>query len=334
MTNFTNCEGRVCALAAVAVVTILLTHSTAHAQAQSDKYPSKNIKFIVPAPPGGPADFTARVLSEKLTQRLGQSVIVFNRGGAGTKLGQQEGARAVPDGYTITYGTQALSIAPHISHMDFDPVKDIIPVSNVVGYAVALVIRSEFPANSLKEFVAYAKAKPPGAMTYGSTGVGGLSHLQSEMLANAIGVKFTMVPYSGGAQFLTAVLGGQIDWVVDTLGTSVPHIKAGRLKALAYSGAKRHPMIPNVPTFSETIPGFVSTGWFGVTVPKGTPRPIVDLLSKNIQEIMHEPALNARLVDAGFEVIGDTPENFAKFIRDQIGVFGKIIKDADIKDPG
>ena len=298
--------------------------------AGAQPYPSKPITLIVPYPAGGISDTSGRAVAKELGVRLGQPLIVENRVGAGGLVGMDAGARATADGYTLTYGSQALSISPHLSPMRFDPLKDIAPVSLVLSYSQVLVVTSAHPAKSLKDLIAMAKEKPE-ALTYGTAGVGGASHLASEMLASATGTKFVMVPFSGGPPALNALLGGHINWMFDTVQTSVAHIRSGRLHALGYGGTQRNALLPEVPIIADTVTGFNMSGWFGFYAPAATPPAIVDLLSRHIQEILKMPQIRQGLINNGVEIEGGSPEAFTTFIKEQYGIFGKLIKDGNIK---
>ena len=293
-------------------------------------YPARPVTLIVPYPAGGIADSTARTLGRELSLRLGQPLIIENRVGAGGIIGMEAGARATPDGHTLTYGSQALSISPHLSQMRFDPLKDIAPVSLVISYSQVIVVAAAHPARSLRDLIAMAKEKPE-SLTYGTAGVGGASHLASEMLASATDTRFVMVPFAGGGPALTALLGGHINWMFDVVPTSVAHIRSGRLRALGYGGAQRNALLPEVPTVAETVPGFNMSGWFGVYAPAGTPPAIVDLLGRHVQEILKAAPIRQGLINSGLEVEGGAPEAFAAFIREQYGVYGKLIRDRNIK---
>lgn len=293
-------------------------------------YPTKPVTIIVPYAAGGIADVSARLMAKEMSSSLGQPFVIENRVGAGGLIGMEAGARATPDGYTLTYGSQALAIRPHIAPMRFDPMKDITPISMVLSYSQVLVVPMSSPIKTLDDLVAAAK-KTPGQLSYGTTGVGGASHLASEMLASATSTRFLVVPYSGGAPALTALLGGHINWMFDTVQTAAPHIQAGRLRAIGYAGTQRNALLPEVPTIAESITGFSNTGWFGLYAPSGTPLAIIQMLSTNVQKIVKLPSVRQELLNGGVEVEGTSSEAFSSFISDQSKIFGKLIKDANIK---
>jgi tripartite-type tricarboxylate transporter receptor subunit TctC len=291
----------------------------------SASYPTRSITIIVPYPAGGPADYSIRLVGNELSARLKQPVIIENRQGAGGSIGMATGARAAPDGYTLTLGSQALAISPHLNQLNFDPNKDIAPISLIVSYAEVLVVSSSSPAESLKDLLELSKSKPE-TLTYGTAGVGGLSHLASEMLAKSADTKFVMVPFSGGSPALTALMGGHIRWMFDTVSTSLPLIKSGALRPLAYSGLQRNSLIPDVPTVAETFPNFEAIGWFGLYGPAGMPHDIQQRLSDEIEVILQTPKIHKQLIDGGFELSKSSPETFQKFIKEQYDLYGAVIR--------
>lgn len=326
MTKCPICASSIRALFATAL-------SLAVTAAAAQVYPARPITMIVPYAAGGIADSTARTLAKELSARLGQALVVENRVGAGGNIGMEVGARAMPDGYTLTYGSQALAISPHLAPMRFDPLKDIAPVSLVLSYSQVLVVAASHPARSLRDLIEMARDKPD-ALTYGTAGVGGASHLASEMLASVTGTRFLMVPYSGGAPALTALLGGHINWMFDVVPTSVAHIRSGRLRALGYGGGRRNALLHDVPTIAETLPGFNMTGWFGIYAPSGTAPAIIDLLGRHVQDSLKVQQIREGMTGSGVEVEGGTPEGFAAFIREQYGIYGKLIRERNIKPAG
>jgi tripartite-type tricarboxylate transporter receptor subunit TctC len=299
--------------------------------AHSQTYPSKPIRWIVPFPPGGSTDILARVVGQKLTEAWGQPVIIENRGGAGGTLGAAEAAKAAPDGYTLLMGaihhTIAMSVYPKLPY-DFS--KDFAPITVVANVPNVLVVNPSVPANNAKELIAYAKANP-GKLSYGSAGTGTAHHLIGEQFNLLAGVDIVHVPYKGSAPAIADLMGGQVQVMYDTIASALPHIKAGKLRALAVAPGKRSSAMPEIPTLSEAaLPGFDVTTWFGALAPAKTPPEIVARLNKEMVDILKMPEVAKRLADVGAEPVGNTPEQMAAQIRRETEEFGKIVKQAKI----
>jgi tripartite-type tricarboxylate transporter receptor subunit TctC len=309
----------VVALAAVAV--------TAQAQA----YPSKPIRWIVPFPPGGSTDLLARVVGQKLTESWGQQVIVENKGGAGGTLGAAEAARAPADGYTLLMGAIHHTIASSVyPRLPYDFQKDFAPITVVAIVPNVLVVNPSVPANSTKELIAYAKANP-GKLTYGSAGMGTAHHLIGEQFNLQAGVNILHVPYKGSSPAVADLIGGQVLIMYDTVASCLPHIKSGKLRPLAVATAKRSSALPDVPTIAEAaLPGFEVTTWFGALAPAKTPKEIVVKLNGEIVRILAMPDVRKRLLEAGAEPVGNSPEQMAAQIRKETEEFAKIVKQAKI----
>jgi len=299
--------------------------------ADAQTYPSKPIRWIVPFPPGGSTDLLARVVGQKLTESWGQQVIVDNRGGAGGTLGAAEAARAPGDGYTLLMGaihhtiaTSAYPKLPYDFQRDFAPITVVAIVPNV------LVVNPSVPAKSVKELIAYAKANP-GKLTYGSAGMGTAHHLIGEVFNARAGVDILHVPYKGSAPAVADLIGGQVSIMYDTVASCLPHVKAGKLRPLAVATAKRSSALPDVPTIAEAaLPGFEVTTWFGALAPAKTPKELVVKLNAEMVKILNMPDVRKRLLEAGAEPVGNTPDEMAAQIKKETEEFAKIVKQAKI----
>ena len=290
-------------------------------------YPDRPIRFVVPQPPGGGTDFVARLLSPRLSESLKQQVIVDNRAGAGGIVGTEVVARSAPDGYTLLLGyTGNLTINPSLhGQLPYRPVEDFDPISVAVASPFMLVAHPSVRAATIGELSALARSKP-ASLNYGTPGNGSLHHLAMEWLMSATGIRLTHVPYKGSAQ-MNAVIAGEVSVVFISVITSVPHIKAGRLKALAVTSKARSRMLPEVPTVAETtVPGFEAVNWFGVVAPHGTPRPIIERLSSLIATHIRSAELRERVLGDGAEVIGSTPEAFAQLIASELKRWKEVVK--------
>jgi tripartite-type tricarboxylate transporter receptor subunit TctC len=297
----------------------------------AQSYPSKPIRWIVPFAPGGPTDSFSRPVAQKLSELLGQPVVVENIPGAGASIGMDRLAKSSPDGYTIglaTTGTHAIN--PHLyTKLPHNTLKDFTPLTLAVRYVNILVVHPSVPANTVAELVAFAKANPD-KVTFGSAGNGASNHLSGEVLKHLTGAPMTHVPYRGSAPALTDVLGGNITFMFDILVTLQPHIQAGRVRALAVTSDKRSPFAPDIPTMAESgIKGFSEAGsdlWFGIVGPAGLPKPVVEKLNAKLIEAMRAPEVAQRVNAQAFEQWTSTPEEFAKVIRVDYEKWGKIVK--------
>ena len=299
--------------------------------ASAQTYPRKPIRWIVPFPPGGSTDLLARVVGQKLTEAWGQQVIVENKGGAGGTLGAAEAARAPPDGYTLLMGAIHHTIASSVyPKLPYDIQKDFAPITVVAIVPNVQVVNPSVPANSTKELIAYAKANP-GKLTYGSAGMGTAHHLIGEQFNLQAGVNILHVPYKGSSPAVADLIGGQVLIMYDTVASCLPHIKSGKLRPLAVATAKRSSALPDVPTIAEAaLPGFEVTTWFGALAPVETPKEIVVRLNGEIVKILAMPDVRKRLLDAGAEPVGNSPEQMAAQIKKETGEFAKIVKQAKI----
>jgi len=296
-------------------------------------FPAKPIRFVVPFPPGGGADVTARTIGQKMSEQIGQTVIVENRAGAGGNIATEYVARQPGDGYTILLTTNGHCIQPHLhgAKLGWDPVKDFTALSIVALYPVVIAVHPSVPAASMKELVAYARANP-GKLSYGSSGNGAPLHIAAEMFKNAAGVNILHVPYKGNAPMTTAVVAGEVSMVFDSMTGPLPHIRAGKLRAIGYSGKQRSAVLPDVPTVAETVvPGFEYEAWNGVIAPAGVPRDIAGRLAADLGRAVAAPEVNKRLADLGYIPVTNTPDQFAAIIASDLVKFGKIIREAGIK---
>ena len=315
------------------VVAFIAACATTAASAQSQPYPSRPITMLVPLQAGTAVDNVARAIAQKMSTSLGRPIIVENVPGAAGQIGTERLARAAPDGYTIGFVNDSiLTMLPNLNaKLGYDPLKDLAPVSRVAGNAFGIAVNPAFPARSLAELIAQAKAKP-GEIHYASGGNGSPQHMAIEMLASAAGVKFTHVPYKGAAQALTDVLGGQVPLLAQGLGVVSVQAKAGKLRVLAVTGTERSALLPDVPTVREAgIPDFEFATWFAVVAPAGTPRAIVDLLNAEIVKAAAAADVRDALVPLGYDVAPGSPEQLTESIRAGLARMGRIIREAGIK---
>ncbi len=303
----------------------------APALAQS-AYPNKPIKIIAPVQPGGGVDLVARTVAERLGKALGQPIVVENQSGGGGIVGSQATARAAPDGYTLmvgyvgTHGTN-----PAVRKLPYDAIRDFTPIAMVGGTPNVLVVPPSVPVGTLAEFIAYAKANK-GKLSYGSSGPGTLTHLAMEQLKVAADLDIVHVPYRGIGPAITDILGAQTQALFPGLAAALPHIKAGKMKPLAITGLKRHPLLPDVPTFEELgYKGFDGVQWYGIVGPAKLPAPIVAQLNTEINKLLADPELRERLSGEALEPMPMTPEQFGRYMRDDIAKWSKVAKERNIE---
>jgi len=303
----------------------------AQAQAQQD-YPNKPIRLVVPFTPGGVTDTGARVVAERLGARLGQQVVVDNRPGASGNIGTQAVAAAPPDGYTLVLGFDGtMVINPHVfSKVPFDTVNDFVPVSKIGDAVLVIVTHPSVPAKTLPELIAYSKSNP-GGLSYGSSGTGGTPHVAAEMLKVKTGAEFVHVPYKGGGQAMTDVVGGQLPMLYTAVASALPFIERGQVRAIAISSVQRLPSLPQVPTVGETLPGFEASSWIGILAPAKTPKPIVDRIQRELHAVVNEPAVKERLTKLGITSVGNTSEEFGQQIQADLKKYADVVKAARIK---
>jgi len=314
------------------MLTIGMLMAVAGAAAAQQAYPTKPIRFIVPFPPGGSTNIAARIIGQKLNESLGQSVIVDNRGGGNTIIGTEAVAKAAPDGYTILLATSTLAIQPHlIADLPYDAFKDLAPVATLTKSEYILAVHPSVPANNLQEFIALAKSKP-GQLNYGTSGAGGPQNLAGELFNILAGVKIVHIPYKGGGPAFVDLVAGQVQCAFNNAINVLPHYKTGKLKALAISGETRSTAMPQVPTFTEGgLPGFDVRNWFGIVVPAGTPKPIIEKLSAEAAKIMAMSDVKEKFASQGVEPFYSNPERFAALMKSDYVTYGKVIKTANIK---
>ena len=296
-------------------------------------WPSKPIRMMVPFPPGGSTDIVARIVAQKLSERLGQSIVIENRGGGGGTIGTAAVAKSAPDGYSLAVAsTSTHVVAPGVyAKLEYDPVKDFAPVGLMAVSPYLLVVNPAVNAKSLKELVALAKQQP-GRLNYASAGIGSTTHLAMEMLKAATGTFMLHIPYSGNGPAGTAVVGGQVEILFGSLPALLPHAKSGRVRALAVGTPKRSPSLPDVPTVAESgYPGFDASLWLAIMAPAGTPQPVIDRLNKELVTLIAAPETREALDKAGAEPLSGTPAELAAMIRDGIPKYARVIKAAGVK---
>ncbi len=300
--------------AALALLCVLLP-----AAAVAQNYPSRPIRLIVPFPPGGSTDLVARPLAQRLGEALGQTVVVDNRPGAGSTVGTNLAAKAVPDGYTLLVVAASLTTNPSVyQKLPFDTVRDLTPITQLTSLPNILVVHPSLPVKSVKELIALAKARP-GQLNFGSSGVAAGAHMSMELLKHMTGIEMVHVPYRGGGPLVTALLGGEVQLSSSTITTVLPHVKTGKLRALAISTARRSAAAPEVPTIAESgVPGYDYASWIGLLAPAKTPQPIIAKLHAEAVKAVNTPEAKALFADEGSEPVGNSPDQFAAIIKTEI----------------
>jgi tripartite-type tricarboxylate transporter receptor subunit TctC len=317
-------EDRPPAIALLLLAAIAASMTDACAQSG---YPSRSIRFIVPYPPGGPTDLMARSMSGRLSEALGQTVVVDNRAGAGGNVGAEIAAKSPPDGYTLLMGaisTHSITVSLY-TRLAFDPVKDFAPITQASIIPLVINAHPSLPVANVKDLIALAK-KNPGQLSYGSSGNGGGTHLAGELFKMMTVTNLQHVPYKGLNPATIDVIGGNIPLVFNDLTTAIQPYKAGRIKILGVSTVKRVPQIPEVATIDETVPGYEAYTWFGVLVPAGTPQPIVDRLSRESMKILQSEEIKKRFAEVGAEPVGNSPQQFADFMAAETVKWAKVVK--------
>jgi len=313
----------------LAACSLVIASALAHAQ----PWPARPVKMIVPFPAGGPTDVMTRVVCDKLAQALGQPVVVENKPGAGGSIGTDIAAHSAADGYTLLAASSGpMSIMPSLQKIPYDPLKDFVLLGLISRNPYALVVNPSFPAANVKEFIALLKANPD-KYTFASSGTGATAHLFGEYFNTAAQVKARHVPYKGSAPALADLIGGQIDYTIETVASVVGHVKAGRLKTFGTSFARRTTGMPDVPTLAEAaeLPNYDIGAWIGYTAPPGTPREILTRLSAEIQKAVQAPELKEKYLSLGLEPVATTPDEMASFMRNQYERYGEVIRSANIK---
>lgn len=294
-------------------------------------YPTRSVLLLVGYAAGGPTDICARLVAQWLSQRLGQQFVVENRSGAGSNIATEAAVRADPDGYTLLLVTQSNSVnATLYSHLNFDFLRDIAPIGGLMQAPSLLEVNPALPVKSVAEFIAYAKANP-GKVDLGTAGNGSPPHMFAELFMAMTGVKLTVVGYRGGGPALVDLLSGQIQVMFEGITSSISYVRAGKLRPLAVTSAKRSAALPDIPAIAEFVPGYDATGWFGLGAPKGTPAPIIETLSKEVAAALADSGMKARFADLGAEPMPMGPAEFGKFVAEDTEKWAKVIRSAHIK---
>jgi tripartite-type tricarboxylate transporter receptor subunit TctC len=303
------------------------------AQAQTRSYPDKSVRVVVPAPPGSAPDFLVRLVGQKLSEAWGQPVVIDNIVGASGNIGTERVAKATPDGYTLLFNTIG-PIAVNVSLFDklpYDPIKDLAPISLVAKMPNILTVNPGVPVKNLAELIALAK-KEPGRLRYGTAGPGTTQHLSGELLNTLAGIKLVSIPYKSSAQMTTDAIGGQIEVLFHNAPVLLPHLKSGGLRGIAITSAKRSPAVPELPTMAEAgVPGFEITAWFGFMAPRGTPQAIIEKIHADVARIVASPDIRERILAQASEPVGNSPEEYAAFINEEIIKWRAVIKQANMK---
>ena len=314
------------------LVTLLVAAACAAGAASAQNYPSRPVRVIVPFAPGGSTDIVARLISPKLSENLGQSVVVENRAGGGTTIGMEHVAKSPPDGHTLGVATLTFALNPTLmSKLPYDPLRDFAPVSLVSIVPFVFAIHPSIPARSVKEFIALARAKP-GALTFSSSGVASASQMAAELFKYMTKTDMLHVPYQGGGPATVAVLSGQVSLFVMSIPGGLAHFKAGKLVPLGVTASRRDPTIPNVPTIAESgLPGYELLEYQGIVAPSATPKPVLVKLNQEIVKAVHAPDLKERFISSGAIPVGSPPEELDAHVRKEIAAWAKVIKAAGIR---
>jgi tripartite-type tricarboxylate transporter receptor subunit TctC len=301
------------------------------APAGAQQYPAKPIRFLVGFPPGGTNDIVARIFAPKLSEGLGQQVVVENRGGANTAIASEILARSPADGYTVMMNAPGHATNPALIKLNFDPIRDFSFISLLAQSQNLLVVHPSLPVKTVKELIALSKRRP-GEVNYGSSGIGTTVHLSAELFQYMTGVKWVHIAYRGGGPGVVGLLSGEVSLYFGNVPTVIKHARTGKLRAIAVTGPKRSPAAPDIPTVAESgVPGYEVTTWYGLSAPAGTPRPIIDRLYREVVRAAGSPDLRERLQGLGADPGGNTPEEYAAFVKTEIDKWGKVIRAAGIK---
>ncbi|MFA7670187.1 MAG: tripartite tricarboxylate transporter substrate binding protein, partial [Burkholderiaceae bacterium] len=301
------------------------------AQAQTDDYPNRAITMIVPFPAGGPTDIVARLMAKQMGDQMGQSIVVENRGGASGTIGMQAAVNAKPDGYTILYNTSSIALSTILyKNLSYNPEKDFAAVTSTATVPMVLLAHPSVPANNIKEFIDYAN-KNPGKLSYASSGAGNVTHLTAFLFSQSANIDAVHVPYRGSAPAMIDLVGGQVDYMTNTLNDSLQFVRDGRLKALAITTADRSEQLPDVPTLAETVmPGFESGAWQGIVAPTGTPEAIINRLNEEALKALQSDEVKSQLDQQGTQILGSTPAEYQAYISSEIVRWGKVIEAAGV----
>ncbi|MEO7727520.1 MAG: tripartite tricarboxylate transporter substrate binding protein, partial [Burkholderiales bacterium] len=299
--------------------------------AAAQNYPVRPLRIIVPQSAGGSTDLVARPLAQKLAEALGQTVVVDNRPGAGSVIGTDLVAKAAPDGYTLLAVAASLTMSPSLYKLPFDPVRDLAGITQLTSLPNILVVHPALPVTSTREFIAYAKARP-GQLNFGSSGIATGTHLSMELLMYMTGIRLTHVPYKGGSLNVNALIGGETQANFSTISTALPHVKSGRLRALAVSTSKRSPAAPEVPTIAEGgVAGYDYTSWIGLLAPAGTPPAVIARLNTESVKAVHSPEMKSILAAEASDPVGNSPQQFEAMVKTEVARWQKVVKAAGIK---
>ena len=316
---------------AVIAFTAVSALAVGHAAAQKkDAYPTKPIRMIVPFAPGGGTDIVARAMAQKLTEALGQSVVVDNRAGGGGTIGAETAVRSLPDGYTLAMVSGSYATNAALFKLPYDPVNDVTPISLIGETGFLVSLHPSVPAKTVKELLALAKAKPLG-LNYASTGTGGITHLATELFSLMTEVKMTHIPYKGTGPALIDLLGGQVQIMFGAMPAMVPQHKGGKLRGIAITTSKRSGALPDIPTVAETVPGYEAILWYAFWGPKNLPKSVVTLLNAEIAKAISTPEMKERMAAEGLEPAGGPPSQFGDILKRDVPKWTKVVKDANIK---
>jgi tripartite-type tricarboxylate transporter receptor subunit TctC len=300
--------------------------------AQAQSWPQKPVRFIVPFPPGGATDISARMVGQELSEMWGQTVVIENRGGAGGGVGAAVAARAVPDGYTLFFPSGSVVTAnQHIyAKMNYDPEKDFVPVTNVVSGPQVLVVNASAPYKTVKDLIDAAKAQP-GKLTFGHAGIGSQTHLAAENFVNAAKIDAVSVPYKGEGPALVGLVGGDTSFALTNVAASISHINGGRLRALGVTSKTEFPQLPGIPAIAKTLPGFENTGWFGIVAPTGTPKEIIQKVYRDTKKALESSRLKARFYVQGLAPVGNTPEEMGRAMQEETQLWARVVRERKIQ---
>jgi len=319
------------AVAGIAVGPALAQAPAAARTGAAQGYPAKPVRIVDAFPPGGGSDFVGRLLAQRLTEAWGQQVLVDNRAGAAGTIGAEHVARSAPDGYTVMIVTPSYAVSPAIYRLGFDPVGDVVPLGQAASGPFVVVAHPSLPVRDVKSLLALARSRP-GALNYGSTGTGGITHLATELFRLTTGIEIAHIPYKGTTPAVQDLIGGQVQFMVAATATAMPHVRSGRLRALAVTGPKRMAAQPDLPTVAESaVPDYVVTLWYGLWAPKGIPQELVALWNSEINRVLQLPEIRERFATAGLEPAGGTPEAFGRLLRSEVDRWAKVVKAAGVK---
>ena len=312
-----------------ATLLAVLTLAAGHAAAQAGKYPTKPIRLIVPFAPGGGTDIVARIVAQKMSDTLGQSVVVDNRPGGGGTVGVETAVRAQPDGYTLINVSGSYATNAAVYKLSYDPVNDIQPISIFGESAFIVALHPSVAAKTVPELITLAKSKP-GALNYGSTGPGGITHLSTELFELMAGTRMTHVPYRGTGPSLTALLGSQIQLMFGAMPATIPHVKQNRLRGIAVTSEKPAPALPGVPPLGETVKGYEVVLWWGIFGPRGLPKDVVGMWNRGVEQILKAKDMQERMAAEGIDPLGGPPERFRGAIKRDVEKWKRVVREAKI----